>query len=376
MLSFTQMPASTRSSECRNAAGFVDSNIQRKTRPAVSVGHFQDSLSSKSFFPGANFVANHTPRVVDDAGKDRLEDGQVGEIYIKSHFSMLGYLNNPIATAEAFAPGGWIRSGDVGYVKDFKWYVPDRKKDVIKVKGWQVSPTELEGVLLLHEDIIDAGVIGTQTANTFDGIPRGFVVRRPGSTVTENDVKIWMRERLVRYKQVDRVIFVTEIPRNPTGKILRRLLKEGQYTEEVAAAGEQVASPEVVVQKALVTGDGNSSPAAGYEHIAIPEAVVEEVIVAENGNPTPQATYKHITIPEAIFEEVIVTENGNASPAAAYEHIAVLEAVAQDVVVTENGNSSPPACEHIALPEAVSEKVVVAENGISMSVLPSEKSQG
>ena len=203
---------------------FVDSNIQRKTRPAVSVGHFQDSLSSKSFFPGANFVANHTPRVVDDAGKDRLEDGQVGEIYIKSHFSMLGYLNNPIATAEAFAPGGWIRSGDVGYVKDFKWYVPDRKKDVIKVKGWQVSPTELEGVLLLHEDIIDAGVIGTQTANTFDGIPRGFVVRRPGSTVTENDVKIWMRERLVRYKQVDRVIFVTEIPRNPTGKILRRLL--------------------------------------------------------------------------------------------------------------------------------------------------------
>lgn len=280
---------------------------------------------------------------------------------------MLGYRNNPSATAEAIAPDGWVRSGDVGYVKDTKWYVPDRKKDVIKVKGWQVSPTELEGVLLLHDDIIDAGVISHQSANTFDGVPRAFVVRRPGSTITEDDVKVWMGERLVRYKQVDRIIFVTEIPRNPTGKILRRLLKDGQYTEEVAVSVpvEQVVVPKAVVDNVLITGDGSSSPAASYEHIAAPEVIIiQDGLVTGDGTSGPAAAYEHVVSPEAVTQDVLVTENGGLSPPGAYEHIALPEVLAQDVPISENGYPSPAATyEHIASPEAVTQDFLVAENG-------------
>ncbi|OBT80823.1 hypothetical protein VF21_00226 [Pseudogymnoascus sp. 05NY08] len=320
--------------------------------------------------------AGFSLKVVDDAGNDCLEDGQVGEIYIKPLFPMLGYLNNPTATTEAFAPGGWTRSGDVGYVKDSKWYVPDRKKDVIKVKGWQVSPTELESVLLLHEDIIDAGVIGIQAANTYDGVPRGFVVRRPGSIVTEDDVKIWMKERLVRYKQLDRVIFVTDIPRNPTGKILRRLLQAGKYTEEVETACEQIDVPEAVVEKALITENGISNSAAVDEHVTAPEAIAEEVLVTENGNPKVFVTENgisnstandvHVAAPRPIAEEVHIIENGNSCSAAIYEYVALLEPVYRKVLVTENRNPGPsPASvyEYVALPETVYRKVLVTENG-------------
>lgn len=159
---------------------------------------------------------------------------------------MLGYLNDPMATGEAFATEGWIRSGDVGYTKNAKWYISDRRKDIIKVRGWQVSPIELEEVLLQHDDIVDAGVVGIQTANTPDEVPRGFAVRRTESTITEYDARVWMSGRLARYKQVDRIIFVAEIPRNPTGKILRNLLRDGNYTEDTTidrAVSEQATPP-------------------------------------------------------------------------------------------------------------------------------------
>ncbi|ELR05709.1 hypothetical protein GMDG_07552 [Pseudogymnoascus destructans 20631-21] len=316
--------------------------------------------------------AGFSLKVVDDAGNDCLEDGQVGEIYIKPPFPMLGYLNNPTATAEAFAPGGWTRSGDVGYVKDSKWYVPDRKKDVIKVKGWQVSPTELEGVLLLHEDIIDAGVIGIQAANTYDGAPRGFVVRRPGSTITEDDAKVWMKERLVRYKQVDRVIFVTDIPRNPTGKILRRLLQEGKYTEEVPAVGEHTAVSEAAVEKVLVTENGTSNSAAIDEHVAAPKAIAQEILVTENGTSNSAAIDEHVAAPKAIAQEVLVAENGTSNSAPIEGQIAVPEAIVEEAFITENGvSSSADASEHIAAPNAIvvtwngNPKVLVTENGNS-----------
>ncbi|OBT69247.1 hypothetical protein VE03_01891 [Pseudogymnoascus sp. 23342-1-I1] len=259
-------------------------------------------------FPG------FTLRAVDDDGND-CPDGQAGEIYIKPPFPMLGYLNNATATAEAFATDGWTRSGDVGYVKDTKWYVPDRKKDVIKVKGWQVSPTELESVLLLHEDIIDAGVIGIQAANTFDGVPRAFVVLRPGSTLAESDVKMWMRERLAGYKQVDRVIFVTELPRNPTGKILRRLLLEGKYTEKVAAADDQAVIPEGVAREVLVTENGTSGSVATCEQITPQQDFVQKDLITESGDSTPAATWEHTDLPGEIAEKVPVVGNGISSSA-------------------------------------------------------------
>lgn len=173
---------------------------------------------------------------MDDSGKDITESGKTGEVYIKAPFPMVGYLNNPAATTEANAPGGWIKSGDIGYFRSGRWYVCDRKKDIIKVRGWQVSPTELEAVLLLHPDITDAAVIGVKCSEGLTELPHAYVVRAAGSTITEAEVKEWMRARLARYKDVEEVIFVPTLPRNPTGKILRRFLREAEVKEEKPVA--------------------------------------------------------------------------------------------------------------------------------------------
>lgn len=148
---------------------------------------------------------------------------------------MLGYLNNPAATAAALTPDGWVRSGDIGHVAaSGKCYVTDRKKDVIKVRGWQVSPAELEAVLLAHRDIVDAAVVRSSTPRACAEVPRAYVVRREGAGLSEQEVKAFMGARLARFKVPDEVVFVAAIPRNPTGKILRRVLEE----EGVAAKAE------------------------------------------------------------------------------------------------------------------------------------------
>lgn len=144
---------------------------------------------------------------------------------------MKGYLNNEKATAEAFTADGWIRSGDVGYIKDGRWYVVDRTKDLIKVRGWQVSPAEIECALLEHPNIVDAAVIGVKALNDSDETPQAFVVRKAQGELDEKDVKDFLGHRLARYKGVSKVEFVDVIPRNPTGKILRRLLRDAVYKE-------------------------------------------------------------------------------------------------------------------------------------------------
>lgn len=144
---------------------------------------------------------------------------------------MRGYLNNPTATAEAFSADGWVCTGDVGYVRDGKWYVIDRTKDLIKVRGWQVSPAEIEASLLEHNDVIDAAVIGVPAHDGSGEVPLAFVVRELGSELSEKIIKSFLAERLARYKGVDEVKFVEKIPRNPTGKILRRVLRDTRVVQ-------------------------------------------------------------------------------------------------------------------------------------------------
>ena len=140
---------------------------------------------------------------------------------------MMGYLNNPAATLEAFSHDGWVRTGDVGYTRDGKWYVVDRTKDLIKVRGWQVSPVEIEAALLEHRLIIDAAVIGVAGQDGTGEVPIAFVVKAEDS-LQEDDVKSFLAGRLARYKGVDAVVFIDAIPRNPTGKILRRVLRDAR----------------------------------------------------------------------------------------------------------------------------------------------------
>jgi len=154
------------------------------------------------------------------------KEGATGEIQIYNPLAMKGYLNNPTATAEAFTPDNWIRTGDIGYAKDNNWYVVDRAKDLIKVRGWQVSPAEIEAALMEHPDILDVGVIGIPAADGCGESPMAFVVTEKRGSIDEAQIKLFLATRLARYKNVEEVCFIEKIPRNPIGKILRRELRD------------------------------------------------------------------------------------------------------------------------------------------------------
>ncbi|KAE9379826.1 acetyl-CoA synthetase-like protein [Stipitochalara longipes BDJ] len=161
-------------------------------------------------------------RVADRDGNILTKEGATGEIQIYNPLAMRGYLNNPAATAEAFTHDNWIRTGDIGYTKDKNWYVVDRAKDLIKVRGWQVSPAEIEAALMEHPDILDVGVIGIPAPDGCGESPMAFIVAEKGSSLDEAHIKLFLATRLARYKNVEEVYFVDKIPRNPIGKILRR----------------------------------------------------------------------------------------------------------------------------------------------------------
>jgi acyl-CoA synthetase (AMP-forming)/AMP-acid ligase II len=143
-----------------------------------------------------------------------------------------GYFKNPEANVQSFDPDGWFKTGDIAYCDQAtrKWYIVDRNKELIKVRGFQVAPPELEAVLLSHPQIIDAAVIGFTTLGANTEFPRAYVVRRPGNKgqeLTEPDVQKYVLGRLARYKALTGgVKFVETIPKNPSGKILKRVLRE------------------------------------------------------------------------------------------------------------------------------------------------------
>ncbi|KAK5673902.1 hypothetical protein LTS12_029666 [Elasticomyces elasticus] len=139
---------------------------------------------------------------------------------------MKGYWRNPKATQETKTEDGWLRTGDIAYIDDNgKFYIVDRIKELIKVKGNQVAPAELEAVLLDHPAIADAAVIGVPFNQ--DERPRAYVVQKPGASVTSEDIVQFMDKRVARHKRlVGGVVFIDMIPKNPSGKIMRRELRE------------------------------------------------------------------------------------------------------------------------------------------------------
>jgi acyl-CoA synthetase (AMP-forming)/AMP-acid ligase II len=162
-------------------------------------------------------------------------DGRVvGELLAKGPQLMIGYQGNAAATAQAFATGGWYRTGDVGYVSNAsgKLYLVDRVKDIIKTNGWQISPAELEAAVLRFPGIADACALSM--GHSLDEHPQIFVVKGRDD-ITERQIKEHMRVYLSRYKiESCTVRFVDILPRAPSGKVLRRilrtqLLEEGAY---------------------------------------------------------------------------------------------------------------------------------------------------
>ena len=169
-------------------------------------------------------------RVIDPATGQDLPDGQTGEVLIESPGNMIGYWRNPEATAAAFpegrnANGGWFRSGDGGYLDGGYLYINDRIKDMIISGGENIYPAEIENTLMQHPDVADGAVIGVPDATWGESV-KACVVRRPGSSTPEREIIDWLRERLAHYKCPKSIDFVEALPRNPSGKLLKRILRE------------------------------------------------------------------------------------------------------------------------------------------------------
>ncbi len=175
--------------------------------------------SSETDVTGAvgRFIPNIDVKLVDP-DDESVEVGPYdtrGELCVRGPTVIKGYLNNPGANARDWDADGFFHTGDVVYCdsKTGLYYVVDRKKELIKVRGFQVAPNEIEGVLLSHPDIVDTAVIGVVSGEA-DELPRAYIVCSPGSTLTEADVREWVGQRLARYKQVEGgVRFVSSIPK-------------------------------------------------------------------------------------------------------------------------------------------------------------------
>ncbi|HZU69586.1 MAG TPA: long-chain-fatty-acid--CoA ligase [Ktedonobacteraceae bacterium] len=166
-------------------------------------------------------------KIVDiETGLVELGVGGEGELIVQGPQVMQGYWKAPEATAEALR-NGWLHTGDIGW-RDEDGYVTitDRKKELIKYKGFSVAPAQLEALLLEHPAVADVAVIAKADDKAGE-IPKAFVVRRAGyEAVSADELIVWANGKLAAYKNVREVEFIDAIPRNPSGKILRRILKE------------------------------------------------------------------------------------------------------------------------------------------------------
>ncbi|MFJ3417044.1 4-coumarate--CoA ligase family protein [Streptomyces sp. NPDC086082] len=172
-------------------------------------------------------IAGTEMRVVslDDPDKD-LGIGEAGELLIRGPQVMKGYLGRPDETAAMIDPDGWLHTGDVGHVDDGGWlFVVDRVKELIKYKGFQVAPAELEALLLTHPGIADAAVVGEYNDDNNE-VPHAYVVRQQTALdLSQSEVLMYVAERVAPYKRVRIVTFIDTVPRAASGKILRRELR-------------------------------------------------------------------------------------------------------------------------------------------------------
>ncbi len=169
-------------------------------------------------------VPNTEVMVVDVVTSKPLGRNENGEIWMRGPQVMKGYLNNPDATAATVDEDGWLHSGDIGYIDDEGFfYIVDRLKELIKYKGFQVAPAELEALLLSHPAVADVAVIPSPDEEAGE-VPKAFVVLK--GEATPESIMAWVAERVSPQKKVRRIEFVDQVPKSLSGKILRRVLVE------------------------------------------------------------------------------------------------------------------------------------------------------
>eukprot|EP01018_Ginkgo_biloba_P029754 Gb_40571 [translate_table: standard] len=170
-------------------------------------------------------VPNAQMKIIDTETGQCLPRNKPGEICIRGPQIMKGYLNDPEATARTIDEEGWLHTGDVGFIdNDEEIFIVDRVKELIKYKGFQVAPAELEAILVNHPFIADAAVV-PQKNEAAGEIPVAFVVKSNGAEISEQEIKEFVAKQVVFYKKIQKVFFLDAIPKSPSGKILRKDLR-------------------------------------------------------------------------------------------------------------------------------------------------------
>lgn len=187
------------------------------------LSHTSDPEQARAGASGVT-APNTQCRIVDPETLQDMPMGQDGELWVKGPQVMKGYLNNPKATAETITEEGWLRTGDIAHFDaDGFLYVTDRLKELIKVKGFQVAPAELEALLLTHPDITDAAVIGIADEQSGE-VPMAFIVTK--AALTLDDLRAFLEPQVAHYKHIKKLEIVSEVPKSASGKILRRFLRD------------------------------------------------------------------------------------------------------------------------------------------------------
>jgi acyl-CoA synthetase (AMP-forming)/AMP-acid ligase II len=205
--------------------------VQTRLGVRVRQGYGMTEASPATHYtvPGADRAGKVGPlmpctegRIVDPQTGQDVGVGQPGEVWVRGPQVMKGYLNNPEATAQTVGADGWLHTGDIGVVdEDGYLEIVDRLKELIKVKGFQVAPAELEALLLKHPNIADAAVIPVPDGDCGE-VPKAVVVVR--EPMSAEAVMAFVEEHVAHYKRLRHVAFADSIPKSPSGKILRRVL--------------------------------------------------------------------------------------------------------------------------------------------------------
>lgn len=213
-----------------------------ETSPATHVQRTEDWQSAIGSV--GLLMPNMTAKYVSESG-EALAAGSVGELWVKGPNIFAGYWKNDKATTNCMTSDGYFKTGDIGYQdKNGNFFITDRLKELIKFKGFQVPPAELEGLLVSYEKVADACVVGFYDHGQATEVPVAFVVKAEAvkhisDTVLEQDITDWVAGRVAHYKRLrGGVRFVDEIPKSAAGKILRRLLRDKLKAEMVEKASK------------------------------------------------------------------------------------------------------------------------------------------
>ena len=209
---------------CAQRIGCMVSQGYGMTETSVAISTTPDDPLKIRVGSSGLLLPNMEAKILDVASGEELGPNDRGEIVVRGPNIMQGYLNDAKATAQTLDPEGWLHTGDIGYIdNDGYFFVVDRVKELIKYKGFQVAPAELEAVLLSNPAIADAAVIGSPDEEAGE-VPKAFVVTK--SPITADEIITYVAERVAPHKKIRRLEMVAQIPKSASGKILRRLLVE------------------------------------------------------------------------------------------------------------------------------------------------------